>query len=48
MLNLSALTEGVLMALAKIQGTLVGVEMPLMASGLDSLATTELASVLAS
>ena len=36
------------MALAKIQGTLLGVETPLMASGLDSLAATELVNVLAS
>jgi len=47
-LNFGAVAEAVSMALATIQGTLVGVETPLMASGLDSLAATELVNALAS
>ena len=43
-----AVAEAVSMALAKIQGTYLGVETPLMAYGLDSLATTEFANLLAS
>ena len=40
--------EAISITLAKVQGTLVGVETPLMAAGLDSLAAAELANVLSS
>ena len=43
-----AVVEAISITLAKVQGTLVGVETPLMAAGLDSLAAAELANVLSS